>query len=551
MKVTELLMRAIENEGTKYVFGVPGEEIEDLLFSIHDSSVEFVPTRHEQGAAFMANVWGRLTGTAGVALATLGPGATNLLTGVADANLDRAPVVAITGQGGMSRSHHESHQYVDVVGMFRPVTKWNTAISHTSVVPEVVRKAFKVAQMEKPGATHIELSEDIASQDATGLLEPIPPRRVRRPGPDYKAIDMTMDLLREAERPLILAGNGAIRKRASKHLNLLVERTDIPVVSTYMGKGAISDADPRSLMSTGLGPVKDHVMEAMDQADLVITVGYDVAELAPKKWNPEGDKRIVHIDFDPAEVYSHYVPDVEVVGDISGALWEINQHLDGQQVRFDTEWFEDARQHIWDDIKSWDLEEGKAFTVPGVLNVIRDVLGDDGLLISDVGAHKIWIARNFPTYRPNGCIISNGLASMGISLPGGIAASLVDPERQVVAAMGDGGFLMNSQELETAKRMGVGFTAVVFNDNNYGLIKWNQESHRGSSVGVELGNPDIRAYAETFGVAGYRPESLSELRETLGETLASGELAVVEVPVDNSVNNQLRASMEAHGRRSA
>ncbi len=549
MKVTDLFMRAIENEEVKYIFGVPGEEIEDLLFSINDSTIEFVPTRHEQGAAFMANVWGRLTGKAGVALATLGPGATNLLTGVADANLDHAPVVAITGQGGISRSHHESHQYLDIVGMFRPVTKWNTAIGHPSVVPEVVRKAFKVAEMEKPGATHIELSEDIASQDATGLLDMIPPRRVRRPGPDYKAIAMTMDLLQEAERPLVLAGNGAIRKLASKHLNLLVERTDIPVVSTYMGKGAISDRDPRSLMSTGFGPVRDHVMEAIDQADLVITVGYDVAELAPRKWNPDGDKRIVHIDFDPAEVYSHYVPDVEVVGDISGALWEVNKRLEKQHKHFDTEWFQETRQHILGDIKSWDLEEGKAFTVPGVLNVIRDVLGDDGLLISDVGAHKIWIARNYPTYRPNGCIISNGLASMGISLPGGIAASLVDPERQVVAAMGDGGFLMNSQELETAKRMDVGFTALVFNDNNYGLIKWNQESHRGESVGVKLGNPDIRAYAETFGVKGYRPESLSELGETLRETLGSGEMSVVEVPVDNSVNSELRVSLEAHGRR--
>ena len=272
-------------------------------------------------------------------LATLGPGATNLLTGIADANLDHAPVVAITGQGGMARSHHESHQYLDVVAMFGPVTKWNTAVKDPSQVPEIVRKAFKVAEMEKPGASHVELSEDIAAREVEEEMEPIPPKRVRRPGPDYKAVEATMALLREADRPLVLAGNGAIRKLASKHLRKFVGLTDVPVVSTFMGKGAIPDTDDRSLMTTSFDPMVDHVKDAFGAADLIITVGYDVAEQAPKKWNPGRDKRIVHIDFTPAEVYYHYVPEVEVVGDISGTLWELNKRVEEEGLRYDMTWF--------------------------------------------------------------------------------------------------------------------------------------------------------------------------------------------------------------------
>lgn len=437
MKVSDLFVKCLENEGVRYVFGVPGEENEDLLFSMENSSIQFVPTRHEQGAAFIANVWGRLTGRAGVCLATLGPGATNLVTGVADANLDKAPVVAITGQGGLTRLHHESHQYLDIVSMFKPITKWNTAISSPDVVTEVVRKAFKLAEYEKPGATHIELSEDLAKQQAEKKLEPIPQKRVRRPSPDYKAINRTIELLKGARQPLIIAGNGAIRKLASKHLTQFVEKHKIPVACTFMGKGAISDRMKQSLLSIGLG-FKDYVMEAVETADLVFTVGYDIAEYAPEMWNPTGEKKIVHIDFVPAEAYAHYDPEVEVVGDVSGALWELNSKLSNGELDFDSEWYKPIRRRIIEDIRSYELTEGDAFTIPGTLNIIREILDDDGLLISDVGSHKLWIARNFPTCCPNGCIISNGLASMGISLPGAIAAALIDPQRQTVAAMGDG-----------------------------------------------------------------------------------------------------------------
>ena len=538
MKVSDLVVRCLENEGVRYVFGVPGEENEDLLFSLDRSSIQFVPTRHEQGAAFIANVWGRLTGKAGVCLSTLGPGATNLITGIADANLDKAPVVAITAQGGLTRLHHESHQNLDIINTFKPITKWNTGISSPEIVTEVVRKAFKVAEFEKPGATHIELSEDIAAQTVSDNVQPIAPNKVRRPSPDYKAIDQTIEKIRHAKRPLIMAGNGAIRKLASKHLTQLAKRFNIPVVSTFMGKGAISDRMDQSLLTIGIG-FKDYVLEAVQRADLILTVGYDIGEYAPQRWNPDRSKPIVHIDFELAEVYTHYVPDVEVVGDISGALWEINKHLEEIPPAFDSQWYRPIRRRIWDDIRRYELQDHDVFTIPGSLNIIRQHLDDHGLLISDVGSHKIWIARNFPTCCPNGCIISNGLASMGISLPGAIAASLIDPDRQIVAAMGDGGFLMNAQELETAKRLGVNFTVVVFNDNDYGLISWKQQMATGKSVSTRIGNPDIKAFTESFGIKGYRPDTVPELQDVLKEAIISKELCVVEVPIHPGVNIEL------------
>ncbi|MCC5907779.1 MAG: acetolactate synthase large subunit [Balneolaceae bacterium] len=537
MNVAELFVKCLEAEEVTHIFGVPGEENEAFLFALEDSSIEFVPCRHEQGAAFIANVWGRLTGKAGVCLATLGPGATNLITGVADANLDKAPLVAITAQGGLDRIHHESHQFIDVVNMFRPITKWNGNIPSPGVVTEVVRKAFKLAEMEKPGATHIELSEDVASQDVSGNPVPMKPGRVRRPASDYKALAKTVDLLRSAKKPLVLAGNGAIRKLASKHLTEFVTRHNIPVAATFMGKGAVSDRLGQSLFSIGLG-FKDYVLEAVEESDLILAVGYDIAEYPPQRWNPGSDKPIVHIDFDPAEVYSHYDPEVEISGDISAALWELNKQLNDSNLEF-TDWYKPVRERIKEDINSYRLKDDDPFNVPGSLLELRDHLEDDSILISDVGTHKMWIARNYPTYCPNGCIISNGLASMGIALPGGIAASLLNEGRQIVSVMGDGGFMMNSQELETAKRLGVGYINIVFNDNDYGLISWKQYQHRERSVSTRIQNPDFKKYAESFGIAGYRPESLDELRSTLKKTIENKELCLIEIPISTHVNNEL------------
>lgn len=548
MNVADLLIRCLEEEGVRYVFGVPGEENEDFLFALEKSSIEFVPTRHEQGAAFIANVWGRLTGRAGVCLSTLGPGATNLITGIADANLDKAPLVALTAQGGLTRLHHESHQALDIVSIFKPITKWNSRIVAPEIVPEVVRKAFKVAELEKPGATHIELSEDMAKREAASDAEPIKPQVVRRPSPDYKAINKALELLKAAQRPLVLAGNGAIRKLASKHLTQFVEKFEVPVVSTFMGKGAIPDRLPQSLMAIGLG-FKDYVMEAVEKSDLVITVGYDIAEYPPQRWNPDRQARIIHIDFLPAEVYTHYSPDVEIVGDISGSLWELNEKLQHDHVSFETSWYAPIRERILEDIAGYPVHDGEHFTVPGVLNVVRRLLPEDGLLISDVGSHKLWIARNFPTHCPNGCIISNGMASMGIALPGAIAARLVDSKRPVVAAMGDGGFLMNSQELETAKRLGTGFVILLFNDFDYGLISWKQQLSRGRSVSTRIGNPDFKKYAESYGIQGLQPRDSKELEAQLAEALQSNALTLIEVPIATTVNQELVQKLNKYWRQ--
>ena len=537
MTAAELLVKCLEAEGVRYVFGVPGEENEDLLFALDSSAIRFIPTRHEQGAAFMADVWGRLTGSAGVCLSTLGPGATNLVTGVADAFLDKSPLVAITGQAGRARIHHESHQSIDTLALFRPITKWSASVSTPDTVPEIVRKAFKIAESEKPGATHIELPEDVAGLPASGA--PIAPVRVRRPDPDTQAVAQAAALLGKAKRPLIIAGNGAVRKPATAtQLRELVARHRLPVAHTFMGQGAISDDSPHSLCTIGFA-FRDLVMDAVDEADVVLAVGYDLAEYAPRAWNPRNEKTIIHVDFTPADVDAFYQPAVELVADIAASLRALQQELGPQPLASDSSWSASVRRRILDDIRSYDLKDGERFTVPGVLNVLRAVMGEEDLLLSDVGAHKLWIARNFPVACPNGCLMSNGLASMGIALPGAVAAALHDPGRRIVAAMGDGGFLMNSQELETAKRLGTAFTVVIFNDNDYGLISWKQRRARGRATGTGLTNPDFRAYAESFGIRGYRPATLAELRWDLAEAVRSRALAVVEIPVDAGINDRL------------
>lgn len=541
MNAAQLLVRCLEAEGVHYIFGIPGEENEDLMFALADSRIRFVPCRHEQGAAFIANLWGRITGEPGVCLATLGPGATNLITGLADAQLDQAPVVAITAQGGLDRLHHQSHQMLDIVAMFKPITKWNASIHDPAITADAVRKAFKLAAADKPGVTHLELPEDVAAAEVPVPAAPLARTAPSAPQVDPAALQRAAQVLSAARRPLILAGNGAVGGDASAALTQLAERTGLPVVATFMGKGALSDRSPQSLLALGLG-FRDYVMDAVDAADAVLAVGYDIAELPPQRWNPNADKRVVHLDTAPAEVYPHYLPEVEAVGEIVGALEGLGRTLGGH--RFDRAWYAPVRQRIVDDIAAYELREGQPFTIPGVIDLIRRQLPDDGLLISDVGSHKLWIARNFPTYCAGGCLISNGLASMGLALPGGIAAALAHPRRAVVSVMGDGGFLMNVQELETARRLGCGFTVVIVNDDQYGLIRWNQERHRGRHFGTDLANPDFVRLAESFGVRACAPASLAELRDALASAIASRELNVIAVPVDPSVNLALVRKLE-------
>jgi acetolactate synthase-1/2/3 large subunit len=507
MKASDLLVRCLEAEGVEHVFGLPGEELEDLLFSLRASEIEFIPVRHEQGAAFMADVHGRLTGEAGVCLSTLGPGATNLITGVADAHLDKSPLVAITGQGGRERLHKESHQALDIVHMFEPVVEWNTQVAEAETIPESVRKAFKLAEYEKPGATHLEFPEDVAAEAVEAA--PLPTRpRVRRPDPDRKSLNRAADLVADAETPLVLAGNGHVGR---------------PVVATYMGKGAISDRLDASLMTLDSGP-DGEAAAAIDRADCVLAVGYDIAEHDPKSWNPDRDKTVVHVDHEPAEVYEHYNPDVELVADISATLRGLRERLD---VETAAAWCRDLRDRIVADA-SREPEPDDPFTVKRTLPYLRAAMADDDVLISDVGSHKMAIARQFRTYEPNTCIVSNGLASMGIAVPGGVAADLA-VDANVVVATGDGGFLMNAAEIETATRLGLGFTIVVFNDDDYGLISEKQVEHTGEQFGTGLTNPDFRLFAESFGVDGYRPETWAEVEATLREVVPAADVAVVEI----------------------
>jgi len=524
MRASDLLVRCLEAEGVERVFGLPGEELEDLLFSLRDSEIQFVPTRHEQGAAFMADVHGRLTGEAGVCLSTLGPGATNLITGVADAHLDKSPLVAITGQGGRERLHKESHQALDIVHTFEPVVKWNSQITDSETVPESVRKAFKLAEHEKPGATHLEFPEDVAGETVTG--GPLPGRpRVRRPDPDRQSLDRAARLLEAAEAPLVLAGNGAVRTPAARRLRELVEHVGMPVVATYMGKGAVSDRHQASLMTLDSGPERE-AATAIARSDCVVAVGYDIAEHDPRSWNPDLRKTVLHVDHEPAEVYEHYNPDVELVADISATLRELRERLDAVEA---ADWCRDLRERIAADAAR-EPDPGEPFSVRRTLPYLRAAMADDDVLISDVGSHKIAIAQGFPSYEPNTCIVSNGLASMGIAVPGGVAADLA-VEGNVVVATGDGGFLMNAAEIETATRLGLGFTIVLFNDNDYGLISEKQVEHTGEQFGTGLGNPDFRLLAESFGIDGYRPESWSEVEATLAAVVPADRMALVEIPL--------------------
>lgn len=536
MNGAELFVQCLENEGVTTIFGVPGEENEDFLFALKASPIRFIPTRHEQGAAFMANVWGRLTGEAGVCLSTLGPGATNLMTGVADAFLDKSPLIAITGQGGRERMHHESHQMINITSLFQVVNKYTSGVIEAQVIPEIVRKAFKESLAEKPGPSLIELPEDIAGQELTEEKPPIPIHEIRRPSPDAEAMNQAVTLIQQASRPLFFVGNGAIRTRASDALRAICASTQIPCVNTFMGKGAISAQDPLYIGTAGLG-FKDYIAEAFEQADLIIAVGYDIAEYDPKKWNIGIPKKIIHIDFEPSEVFREYTPEVEVVADVANTLIELSRRLD---KTFDVQWFSPIQERIKQSINSYSIEpDSSAFTTPAIINAVREIIHEDGLVLSDVGSHKMWIARNYNTYCPNGCIISNGMASMGIALPGAIAAKILDPKRQVVAMMGDGGALMNFQEIETATRIGTGMVCIILNDNEYGLIRWKQEMSRDEHYGTGLTNPDYVQLAESFGANGHRPQHMEDFKDIFRKALDSKAVHIIEVPIHNEVNNAL------------
>ena len=544
MTGAEILVRCLENEGLEQMFGVPGEENLAVLEAILDSKIHFLQTRHEQGAAFMADVQGRLTGKASVCMSTLGPGATNLLTGVADANMDRAPLVAITGQVGTERFHKESHQYLDLISLYRPAVKWNAQLIRPQVVPEAVRKAFKVAQTEKPGATHLDLPEDVADAQAPADLAALFPQQPFPTEPSDQQIERAAKIISQARDPIVLAGNGVARGRASAALRGFADALGIPVVETFMGKGSLPDTHPLCLGSVGLQE-HDYVSCGLDQADVVICVGYDLVEYAPSRWNPRRDKRIIHIDPSPAEVDGAYQVAVGVQGAIAESLTKIAERTSARGDCGTIRGASELREIIQKEFRA--EAEGDSFPLKPqrVVRALRAVLGDNDVLISDVGAHKLWIARMYPCMAPNTCIISNGFASMGIALPGAIGAKLVYPDRRVLAACGDGGFLMSVQELETAVRAGTRLVALIFEDCGYGVIRWKQLKHYGRPAFVNFGNPDFAALAESFGCRGYRVKAAQELEPILEEAFRQPVPAVVVCPVDYGENLRLTQRLGA------
>ena len=540
MNVAQLLVRCLENEGVRYVFGIPGEETLDLNAALEDSEkIQFVLTRHEQAAAFMADVYGRLSSFPGVCLATLGPGATNLLTGVADAQLDRAPLVAITGQAGLERVHLESHQYIDVVQMFAPVTKWSTRVSVPESVPEVVRKAFRLARIEKPGATHIELPEDVAKEEVRSA--PLEVRRTSYPQAQQEATLRAAEIINAAKSPVILAGNGVTRRNAVgnptvESLRRFVQRSQVWATHTYMAKGVLDPLGQHSLPAVGLQrPGADLAnVKLLADADVVIAVGYDLVEWAPVLWNPKRDKAVVHVDSTAAEIDGHYQPSIEVIGELDESLSALAALV---KPREDRNWVKaSAGSRLAKDITG-------PLSPFAVIADLREALGPDDIVVSDVGAHKVWLARLFPTERPNTVVISNGLASMGIALPGAIAAKLVHPDRKVVAFCGDGGFLMNVQELETAKRLGTAIVVVVLVDGRLGIIDVNEQRQFGRTFGTDFGNPDFVQLAQAFGIPGYAVKSAKDLLPTLRRALDLGGPALVVVPWDNAANAHIADAM--------
>jgi acetolactate synthase-1/2/3 large subunit len=532
-RASDLFVECLEAEGVRYVFGIPGEETLDLNDSLAQSSVTFIPVRHEQGGAYMADMYGRLTGRAGVCLGTLGPGATNLITAVADAFLDRAPLVALTGQSDLERMHKESHQFIDLVDVMRPITKWNARVTSPEIIPEVVRKAFKVAESEKPGATQLELPEDVMGRPVD--TEPLPRRRPVAPEPGARDLLRAADVIRNSLNPVVLAGNGVVRARAAPALRELARATGIPVATTFMGKGLLDSADPLCLGTVGLHS-RDYALAGFEQADVVIAVGYDLVEHAPRHWNPGRDKKIVVVDSVAAEIDEFFTPEVELVGDIYHVLTRLAEECRDVPFGEPPPESQRLREIVMGRFDAARDDDHFPMQPPRALWEIRHAMGREDLLISDVGLHKLWIGRMFPATEPNTVMIANGLAGMGFAVPCAIAAKLVHPERNVITVNGDGGFLMNCQELETAVRLGTPTVNIVWENQQFGSIVWKQDKKFGRHFGTDFSNPDFVKLAESFGMAAWRCGSVGDFSEHLRRALTLEVPSLIVLPIDYSID---------------
>jgi acetolactate synthase-1/2/3 large subunit len=529
------MVQALEKEGVEYIFGIPGEENLDLLESLRDSKIELVITRHEQAAGFMAATIGRLSGKVGVCLATLGPGATNFVTAAAYAQLGAMPMMMITGQKPIKKSKQARFQIIDVVEMMGPVTKYTRQIVHGANIPSAVREAIRLAEEERPGAVHLELPEDIAEEQ---VAEPyiFEPYIARRPAAEDKAVAQAVAMIENARHPLLLVGAGANRKRTSNMLQQFVELTGIPFICTQMGKGVIDERDPHYMGTAALSD-NDSVHDAIAAADLIINVGHDVIEKPPFFMSP-GGVQVLHISFASASVDAIYFPQLEVVGDIANAIWQINESIQVQD-HWDFSTFRKVQLTV-EKHTTEKCDDGSFPLVPQrIVADVRKAMPDDGIICLDNGMYKIWFARNYKAYQPNTILLDNALATMGAGLPSALGAAFVYPNRKIVAICGDGGFMMNSQELETAVRTGRNVTVLILRDDSYGMIRWKQGTGGFPDWGLQFGNPDFVAYAESYGARGFRVEKADDLSRLLTGCLAAGGVNVIEVPIDYAENASL------------
>lgn len=534
MKASDLFVKALEAEGVEYIFGIPGEENLDLLNSMKGSKIKLILTRHEQAAGFMAATYGRLTGKAGVCMSTLGPGATNLVTAAAYAQLGGMPMLMITGQKPIKSSKQGHFQIINIVEMMMPLTKYTRQIVSGDNIPSRVREAIRLAEEEKPGAVHLELPEDVAVEETKVKI--IEKSRVRRPVADEKSIKYAVELLENSLSPLILVGAGANRKLTSKMLKKFIERTGIPFFSSQMGKGVIDERDELFLGNAALSE-NDFLHRAIERSDLIINIGHDVVE-KPPFFMESGGKKVIHINFFSAAVDPVYFPQVEIVGDIANSIWQLTEKTK-KMDHWDFEYFLKVRESVEQDIREGAGDDRFPVFPQRLVSDVRRVMPEDGIIALDNGVYKIWFARNYKAYRPNTVLLDNALASMGAGLPSAMAAKLVYPERKVMAITGDGGFMMNSQELETAVRLNMDIVVLILKDNAYGMIKWKQDHLGLPTYGLDFGNPDFVKYAESYGAYGHRVESLKGLREILGKCHCSKGVHIVEVEIDYSENNTI------------
>ena len=535
----DLLVECLEEEGVHYIFGIPGEENLAVMEALKDSKIEFITVRHEQGAAFMADVYGRLTGHAGVCMATLGPGATNLITGVADADCDGAPLVAISGQVGTDKMHITAHQYLDLRSMFEPITRRAYTVVRPDTVSEITRLAFKYAEREKPGATFIDLPVNISKMPVGEMEKPLLHHTIEPETALESQIEAAASMISYAKNPVILVGSSAIRSHATETLTKFANKLKLPVVNTMMAKGAIPFDNPYSMWTVGI-PMDDYQTKILEKASLVITIGYDIIEYAPAKWHIN-KADIIHIDTMPADINKNYQPQIEVVGNINDSLTRIMKKAARLQ---EPKIFLDIRKRMVEEHESYAQDTSFPVKPQKALIDCRRVMDKDDIVISDVGANKVWIARHYNCYKPNTCLISNGFATMGIAVPGAIAAKLVHPDKKVLAITGDAGFMMNCQEFETAHRLGTNFVTLIFNDHSYGLIKWKQDMQYGHHEYVDFTNPDFVKFAESMGAIGYRIEKTEDLYPTLQKAFKQDKPVIIDCPIDYGENMKLTAHLE-------